>query len=162
MPGTYICQAIVTGRDIRHLPAVKHSSNNQISVVSVHSRYAAQYDIGCSLLSHPKPYVAMYGYASKLLWTQNLILAAKHCVRTVCPAAQLQAMITVAGNYSCELPNLQIDYLCVLQIYLAMPASCPVEPDGSKASVPDSADERNAVKLYASEDEGNTFVQVRS
>jgi hypothetical protein len=46
------------------------------------------------------------------------------------------------------------------RIYLAMPASCPVEPDGSKASVPESADERNAVKLYTSEDEGNTFVQA--
>lgn len=43
-----------------------------------------------------------------------------------------------------------------------MPSACPVAPDGSKRSVPTGADDRGAVTMYTSDDNAQTFKQVRT
>ena len=47
-----------------------------------------------------------------------------------------------------------------MQLFLAMPAACPQNPDGSKRTVP-SEDEVKHVTLFQSNDAGKDFEQVR-
>ena len=47
-----------------------------------------------------------------------------------------------------------------MQVFLAMPSDCPVEPSGSKRNVPASATGRNSVSMYISDDEALSFSQV--
>ncbi len=47
-----------------------------------------------------------------------------------------------------------------MQVFLAMPADCPVEPSGAKRNTPASATGRNSVSMYISDDEALTFNQV--
>ena len=48
--------------------------------------------------------------------------------------------------------------MCV-QLFVAMPAACPANPDGTKRKVP-SEDEVKHVTLFQSNDNGEDFEQV--